>query len=193
MDYNIYILEQKLAKTLTDKRFYHSLGVQGMSVSLAARYDCDIDKANLAGLLHDCAKVLPDEELVKKCRKYDIPVTEVENRNGFLLHGKLGAYYAEHHYGITDKEVLSAINWHTTGKPDMKLIEKIVFVADYIEPNRCVKRIPELNNIRGLAFTDLDRAVTEILKNTLLYLKKQDKEIDNLTVAAYDYYKTRLY
>lgn len=192
MDYDIYALQKKLAKTMSDKRFYHSLGVQGISLALAARYSYDLDKANVAGLLHDCAKDLKDGELIKECRKYNLPVSEVENRNGFLLHGKLGAYYSEHRYGVEDAEILSAINWHTTGKPDMTLLEKIIFVADYIEPNRSVKRIPKLNDIRCLAFLDLDGAVLEVLKSTLLYLEKQGQEIDNLTVAAYDYYKNRL-
>lgn len=191
MEYDIYAIEKKLSKTMSDKRFYHCLGVQGTSMALAARYEYDIDKANIAGLLHDCAKDLKDEDLIKECKKYKLPVTEVESRNGFLLHGKLGAYYSEHRYGICDSEILTAIHWHTTGKPDMNLLEKIIFVADYIEPNRSEERIPELNDIRRLAFTDLDSAVVEILKNTLFYLEKQGREIDNLTVAAYEYYRDK--
>ncbi len=189
MEYDIFTLQKKLSKIMTEKRFYHSLGVQGMSLALAIRYGYDMDKANLAGLLHDCAKDMEDEELIAECKKYKLPVSDVENRNGFLLHGKLGAYYSEYKYGVTDPEILSAINWHTTGKPDMALLEKIIFVADYIEPNRTCKRIPELNSIRRLAFMDLDKAVLEILENSLLYLKKKGKEIDKLTVEAYDYYK----
>jgi predicted HD superfamily hydrolase involved in NAD metabolism len=191
MDYDIWDLQNKLSKIMSAKRFYHSLGVQGMSLALAIQYGYDMDKANLAGLLHDCAKDMKDEELIKECKKYNLPVSPVENRNGFLLHGKLGAYYAQHKYGVDDSEIISSINWHTTGRPDMALLEKIVFVADYIEPNRSVKRIPELNSIRTLAFQDLDTAVSEILKNTLQYLGKKGQEIDNLTVDAYKYYKNR--
>ncbi len=150
MEYDIYALEKKLSKTMSDKRFYHCLGVQGTSMALAAGYEYDI-----------------------------------------LLHGKLGAYYSEHRYGICDSEILTAIHWHTTGKPGMNLLEKIIFVADFIEPNRSEERIPELNDIRRLAFTDLDSAVVEILKNTLFYLEKQGQEIDNLTVAAYEYYRDK--
>ncbi len=191
MEYDIFALQKKLSKIMTEKRFYHSLGVQGMSLSLAIRYGYDMDKANLAGLLHDCAKDMKDEVLIAKCKKYNLPVSDVENRNGHLLHGKLGAYYAKHKYGVTDSEILSAINWHTTGKPDMTLLEKIIFVGDYIEPNRSYERIPELNLIRQLAFLDLDKAVLEILKNNLFYLEKDGQEIDKLTVDAYDYYKAR--
>jgi putative HD superfamily hydrolase of NAD metabolism len=189
MKNEIFDLQHDLSKRLTEKRFYHSLGVQGTSVALAALYSCDIEKANLAGLLHDCAKCLSDKELVEECRSYKLPISDVENRNPYLLHGKLGAYYAEHRYGIGDEEVLSAITFHTTGKAAMTMLEKIIFTADYIEPNRLAARIPELNHIRKAAFCNLDEAVFKILENTLNYLNQEHQEIDLLTVAAYDYYK----
>ncbi len=192
MEYNILALQKSLTAIMTEKRFYHSLGVQGMSFALAIKYGYDMDKANLAGLLHDCAKDMKDEELIGECRKYNLPITEVENRNGFLLHGKLGAFYAEHKYGVTDTEILSAIYYHTTGKPDMTLLEMIIFVADYIEPNRSSKRIPVLNSIRQTAFYDLNKATVDILENTLSYLEKEGQEIDQLTVDAYEYYKIRI-
>ncbi|BCJ94962.1 hydrolase [Anaerocolumna cellulosilytica] len=191
MNYDIYILQHKLSKILTEKRFYHSLGVQAMSLSLAARYGGDCDKAILAGLLHDCAKNLKNEVLLSECEKYDLGISEVERRNVYLLHGKLGAYYASQKYNITDKEVLSAIVYHTTGKPDMALLEKILFVADYIEPGRGADRIPELNTIRETAFSDLDKAVLLILSNTLSYLEEKGQEIDEMTKRAYEFYKNR--
>lgn len=189
MDYDIYDLEHELTKVLTEKRLFHSFGVQGISFALAIRHGCDTSKANVAGLLHDCAKCMEDTDILMECDKYKIPVKEVERRNPYLLHGKLGAYYAEHKYGITDFDTLSAITYHTTGKPDMNLLEKIVFTADYIEPNRSSNRIPGLDAIRELAFTDLNKAVYQILFNTLNYLENQQQEIDNLTIEAYDYYK----
>lgn len=189
MKYDIFALEKRLSTMISVKRFYHSLGVQGMSVALAARYGCDVDKANLAGLLHDCAKDLKDEELIVECKKVNIPISEVEYRNGYLLHGKLGAYYVKHKFDISDPDILSAIEWHTTGKPDMSLLEKIIFVADYIEPNRLAERIPNLKEIRELAFHDLDSAVVTILENTLSYLESKGQEIDNWTYAAYEYYR----
>ncbi|MFU0827606.1 MAG: bis(5'-nucleosyl)-tetraphosphatase (symmetrical) [Lachnoclostridium sp.] len=188
MKYDIFAMEKTLSRLISERRFHHSLGVQGMSVALAARYEADIDRANIAGLLHDCAKDLKDEELVKECKKLNIPVTDVECRNGYLLHGKLGAYYAKHKFGVDDNDILSAIIWHTTGKPDMSLLEKIVFVADYIEPSRSQERIPNLNEIRVMAFADLNRAIIAILKNTIDYLEKKGQEIDHSTYAAYEYY-----
>jgi predicted HD superfamily hydrolase involved in NAD metabolism len=191
MNYDIYTLQHKLSKILTEKRFYHSLGVQAMSLALAARYGEDCDKAILAGLLHDCAKNLKNEVLLSECEKYGLGISEVERRNAYLLHGKLGAYYACQNYNISDKEVLSAIVYHTTGKPDMTLLEKILFVADYIEPGREADRIPELNIIREAAFTDLDKAVLLILSNTLSYLEERGQEIDEMTKRAYEFYKNR--
>lgn len=191
MNYDVYTLQHKLSKILTEKRFYHSLGVQAMCLSLAARYGGDCEKAILAGLLHDCAKNLKDEVLLSECEKYDLGITKVERRNAYLLHGKLGAHYASNTYDVTDKEVLSAIIYHTTGKPDMTLLEKIVFVADYIEPGRQADRIPELNTVRQAAFMDLDKAVLLILSNTLSYLEEKGQEIDELTKRAYEFYKNR--
>ncbi len=190
MDYDIYALQHDLTNILTEKRLFHSFGVQDFSFALALRYGYDTSKANVAGLLHDCAKCIEDTIMLKECEKYNIPVREVEHRSPYLLHGKLGAYYAEHKYGIIDSDVLSAITYHTTGKPDMSLLEKIVFTADYIEPNRSRDHIPGLDKIRELAFFDLDKAVYQILTNTLQYLKCKQLEIDNLTIDAYDYYKT---
>lgn len=182
-------IKKSLAKELTEKRFYHTLGVEAVSFSLAIQHNCDMDKALLAGLLHDCAKCLPNQELLIQCDKYNLPVSDVERRNPYLLHGKLGAYYSELNYGITDKEVHSAIAYHTTGKPDMTLLEKIVFTADYIEPGRSSDRIPDLGEIRKLAFSNLDEAVVRILSNTIKYLKSEGQEIDQLTIKAYEYYK----
>lgn len=190
MDYDIYALQHELSNILTEKRLFHSFGVQSFSFALALRYGYDTSKANVAGLLHDCAKCMKDTTILMECEKNNIAVRAVERRSPYLLHGKLGAYYAEYKYGITDRDVLSAITYHTTGKPDMNMLEKIVFTADYIEPNRSTKCIPGLEYTRELAFCDLDKAVYQILDNTLQYLESKQLEIDNLTIDAYDYYKS---
>ena len=189
MEYDIFVLQQDLAEKLTEKRFYHSLGVQSISFALAIQYGSDIEKANVAGLLHDCARCLPDDKMLLKCEKYNLSISEVERRNPYLLHGKLGAYYAENKYGISDADILSAITYHTTGKPDMTLLEKILFVADYIEPNRSSKWIPDLNEVRKLSFQNINSAIYQILKNTLNYLNVKHQELDSITVEAYNYYK----
>ena len=176
----------KLKSKLTEKRFIHSIGVEYTAACLAMRYGADVQKARIAGLLHDNAKCLPIEDKLKKCEKFDLPINECERKNPDLLHGKLGAYYAREKYGIKDQEILDAITYHTTGRPAMTLIDKIIFVADYIEPNR--KIIFELPEIRMEAFTDIDECVIHILKNTLEYLDGKTDIIDEMTEKTHKYY-----
>lgn len=187
-------IEERIGKVLSEKRFFHTRGVMYTSASLAMFYGANMEHAMLAGLLHDCAKYLSESEQLHQCSKHHLPVREVEKRNPYLLHAKVGAYFAEKKYGITDPEILSAITWHTTGKPAMSVMDKIVFIADYIEPGR--KMIEGLPEIRTMAFQDLDRTVYKILDNTLHYLKKdkegKKKEIDCMTHEAYNYYKELL-
>ena len=140
----------------------------------------------LAGLLHDCAKCIPNGKKLKLCEKHNIQISETERRNPFLLHAKLGAFLAMDRYGVEDKEIISAILNHTTGKPNMSLLDKIVYVADYIEPRR--SKAENLEEIRKLAFLDLDQALYQILSDTLKYLDKGSGEIDNMTMKAYEYY-----
>lgn len=187
-------IEKDLQKVLSAKRYFHTQGVMYTSSALAMCYGADIKKALFAGLLHDCAKYLSEEEQLRQCKKHHLLIREIEKNNPYLLHAKVGAYFAASKYGIKDEEILSAITWHTTGKPKMSLLDKIIFTADYIEPGR--KEIEGLKEIRQMAFKDIDRAVYQILYNTLNYLKKnkgeRKKEIDCMTQEAYNYYKELL-
>lgn len=171
------------------KRFEHTLGVAYTAAALAMRYDGDVKKAQTAGLLHDCAKCLSDEKRLSICKKNKIPVTELERKNPFLLHAKVGAYLANEKYGVKDPDILNAVRSHTTGRQDMSLLEKIVFVADYIEPGR--KSAPNLIEIRKLAFLDLDKAFLKILEDTLSYLRNTGGDIDPATEATWNYYAGR--
>lgn len=186
-------IKEKLEKKLSAKRFDHTIGVSYTAAAMAMRYGLNVDKAAMAGLLHDCAKYMTDNELIEKCKKYGIECSDIELRNGYLLHAKLGAYFAKEKYGIDDVEICSAVRYHTTGKPAMSQLEAIVFTADYIEPGR--KLLPNFKLIRSMAFLDLDEAVYLILENTLSYLndakkaEQNNKEIDEHSVEAYKYYK----
>ena len=173
---------------MDDGRYQHTLGVMYTCAALAMRYEYDIQKAELAGLLHDCAKCIPNGKKLKLCEKHNIQMTETERRNPFLLHAKLGAFLAMEQYGVHDKEIISAILNHTTGKPNMSLLDKIVYVADYIEPRR--SKAENLPEVRKLAFLNLDKALYKILSDTLSYLDKGSGEIDEMTVKAYEYYRT---
>lgn len=188
---NMYIekLRKEVKRALkTDKmRFRHTIGVADTAACLASRYGIDMQKAYISGLLHDCAKCVPDEKKIAECRQNDITITDSEYKSPYLLHSKLGAFYARTQYGINDTDILEAITWHTTGHPDMTMLEKIVFVADYIEPYR--NKAANLDKIRYLAFTNIDDAILHILNNTINYLKENDKPIDGITLETYDYYK----
>ena len=188
-NYDMKAYQKKIKHEMDDGRYQHTLGVMYTCAALAMRYEYDIQKAQLASLLHDCAKCIPNRKKLKLCEKHNIQITEVEKRNPFLLHAKLGAFLAMHQYGITDKEVVSAILNHTTGKPNMSLLDKIVYVADYIEPRR--NKAPNLTEVRKLAFLNLDDALYRILSDTLEYLDEGSGEIDEMTLKAYNYYKTQ--
>ena len=140
-----------------------------------------------AGLLHDCAKYMGADELIKAAEKHDLPITEAERRNPSLLHAKLGAYYAKERYDVTDPQILHAIRVHTTGIPNMNLLDQILFVADYIEPNR--DKAKNLTELRNHAFINLDETITMILRDTLAYLDTCNVEIDETTQATYDFYR----
>lgn len=180
-------IRKAMKKVQDSKRFEHTLGVAYTSMALAMKYEVSIKDAELAGLLHDCAKCLSHEDKIKICEKNGIKMTELEKRNPFLLHTKVGCFLAKNEYGIHDENILNAILNHTTGRPDMTLLEKIVFVADYIEPGR--DKAPNLTQIRKIAFEDIDKALVWILKDTLEYLKAVGGEIDPMTRNTYDYYR----
>ncbi|MGN0436449.1 MAG: bis(5'-nucleosyl)-tetraphosphatase (symmetrical) YqeK [Wujia sp.] len=179
----------RLKGKINERRFEHSLGVEYTAACLAMLYGADIEKARLAGLLHDCAKGLSTKEKLEKAKKHNLPVNKYEEKNPDMLHAKLGAYYARYKYDVLDQEVLDAITWHTTGRPEMTLLEKIIFVADYIEPNR--KMIRDMEEIRKEAFSDIDQCVIHILKNTIEYLRETTDEMDYMTQKTYDYYVSK--
>ncbi|MCR5356082.1 MAG: bis(5'-nucleosyl)-tetraphosphatase (symmetrical) YqeK [Lachnospiraceae bacterium] len=187
----IYSLHMEMNKRLKPHRFIHSAAVAGTASALAMKYGEDCSKAVVAGILHDCAKCYDDDELVSLCKKKDIPVSGFEEEHGFILHAKYGAYLAKSKYGIEDEDILSAIRWHTTGHEDMTLLEKIVFVADYIEPLR--NKASNLKEVRYTAFNakSIDEAVVMIMHDTIEYLKEKGSGIDTITKAAYEFYNAK--
>lgn len=185
--YNIYKMQKKLKKYMDEARFVHTLGVMYTAASLAMCHGEDLERAQVAGLLHDSAKCIPNPKKLKLCRQHNIPVTEAERKAPYLLHAKLGAYIAREKYHVQDPGILSAIECHTTGKPDMTLLEKIIFISDYIEPLR--SKAANLPEIRALAFRDLDLAVYQTMRDTLRYLEQENASLDNQTVVAYNYYQ----
>ena len=180
-------IQKKLEKKLKKERFQHTLGVMYTAGSLAMRYSVNLEEALTSGLLHDCGKFCSVKEQIKLCQKHHIKLTKTELEAPALIHAKLGAYLAEKKYGIDNPRVLDAIRYHTTGRPHMSMMDKIIYLADYIEPGR--KMIPGLTEIRELSFTDIEQAVCQCAKSTLKYLEKSKRFIDPMTKATYEYYK----
>ena len=183
----IYEYRRKLKKILKPDRYEHSLSVSFTCVCLAMRYGVDLYKAEVAGLIHDCAKQFSDEELIKLCKKEKVELTEDMLKAPQVIHSVFGAVYARKEFGIEDGDVLSAIYYHTLGKPNMSLLEAIVFTADYIEARRY--KASRLTEIRRLAFEDLDRVVYEINLDTITYLEESGGYICKDSYDTYRYYK----
>lgn len=183
-------IRRKVKTHLDKERYEHTLGVMYTASALAMRYEVDLEKAMIAGLLHDCAKCLSSDKKIKLCEKYKLSVSEVERENPGLLHAKLGAFLANKKYHIQDTDIIDSIANHTTGRPDMTKLDKIIYIADFIEPHRL--EIPNLDYIRHLAFIDLDECLYTILTATLHYLNNKGVAIDDLTEQTYSYYKSKL-
>ena len=179
-------IRKKMEKVLDPKRFEHTLGVTYTAAALAMCYQADINKAQVAGLLHDSAKCMDNDKKISICQKHNIQMNEIEKQNPFLLHAKVGSYIAMKKFGINDPDIINAILNHTTGRPGMSTLEKIIYIADYIEPGR--KQAPNLTEVRKLAFQNLDDALLKILENTLSYLEESSEVIDPMTRKTYEYY-----
>ena len=181
-------IKKDLRKVLTPSRYMHTLGVEAMAVELGERYKIDKDRLAVAALLHDYAKCMSGETKRKLCRKYQIEISPIEEKNLDLLHAKLGAYIAQDKYDIQDHELLDAIYYHTTGKPDMSDFAKIIYIADAIEPGR---GNPEyLENARKLVNESLNTTMKYLLEESMKFLAYKEKEVDPLTQQAYEYYQS---
>lgn len=181
-------IQKKLEKKFKKERYQHTLGVMYTAGALAMRYNENLEEALTAGLLHDCGKYCTVKEQIKLCQKYQIKLTTAELEAPALIHAKLGAYLAEKKYEVENPRILDAIRYHTTGRPHMSMLDKIIYPSDYIEPNR--KIIPGLIQIRQLAFTDIEQAVCQCADSTLSYLEKSRRFIDPMTQQTYEYYKS---
>ncbi len=183
----IETMREKLQSALSVKRYIHTMGVAEEAIKLAEIYGTQ--KAQAAGLLHDCAKDYPEEMRLRFCREYKVKLDDVMERQTDLIHPFLGAEVARREYLVTDGEILDAIRYHTTGRADMSLLEKIIFIADYIEPNR--EKFEGLEEARRLAYLDLDMAMRYILEETIAFVKQRGRLLHPLSLEALEYYKNR--
>jgi predicted HD superfamily hydrolase involved in NAD metabolism len=174
-------IEAQLKKELSAKRYCHTIGVVESALSLAKRYRCNLDQASTAALLHDCAKNFSSKELIDYADKNKIKTDRITLIEPQLLHGPVGAIVAKTTYNIEEKEILNAIRYHTTGRKNMSKLEKIIYLADFIEPGRVY---PGVDELRKLAFVDLDRAVIKALTNTICYVASLNGLIHERTIKA---------
>lgn len=190
-------LRKEIEKILEPKRYEHTLSVAYTAANLAAVHGVDVEKALVAGILHDCAKCLSHRKQVSLCMRNQVPLSELEEEEDSpLIHAKAGSVLAREEYGITDADILNAICYHTTGRPQMSPLEKIIYIADYIEPGRHhMKRFGDgapmvrLTQIRQMAYRDLDETLCNILSDTLAYLHEKGNKTDSMTQKTYEYYK----
>lgn len=176
-------MRELLRRSLKPKRFCHSCAVFDEALKLADRFDADRDKVAVAALLHDCGREVPTPEGPRKAAELGLQPDPVVCAQPILAHPLLGAWYAEHKYGVTDPEILDAIRLHTTGGPDMTQTAKIVFLADMTEPAR---DFPGVDELRSLCRKDLDKAMLQAYKDTMAYLLGQDLLVHPDAVAGYN-------
>lgn len=175
-------MRKGILSRLSGYRYVHTLGCERAAVWLAQRYGADPEKAALAAILHDITKHLSKEEQLNLCEKYGIIICNVEKSEPKILHGKTAAAIARAEYGAPE-DVCEAIACHTTGKHNMTPLDKVLYLADYIEETR---DFPGVEKARVLAQRDLDCALLYCYDQTLIELIERGKLIHRDTIAAYN-------
>ncbi|HEX2986047.1 MAG TPA: bis(5'-nucleosyl)-tetraphosphatase (symmetrical) YqeK [Caproiciproducens sp.] len=168
---------------LGEKRYHHSVCVFESAVELAKKYGSDPQKAAVAGILHDIMKDIPSDEQLKMMTRYDIVLNNVERKAPKLWHAMLGAAYLENELKITDREILDAVRYHTTGRENMSLLEKIIFIADFISADR---DYPGADHMRKAAEISLEQAMVEGLTFNIKDLASGYRPIHPDTISAYN-------
>ena len=176
-------IQRYLKEKLQPRRYVHVLSVRDTAVDLARRYSADLQKLNFAALLHDCAKWMSAEQLFKSAAHSGLHLDVIERTNPSILHARIGAELAVKRFGIDHPEILSAIRLHTTGSGAMTLIDRILYVADFAEPQRTYR---EADIVRKLAYQDLNRAVLEVSRYKIERLLTKGKAIHANTIDAYN-------
>ncbi|ART77358.1 phosphohydrolase [Sutcliffiella horikoshii] len=167
---------------LTERRYVHTIGVMEAAIELAERYGVDKDKAELAAIFHDYAKFRDKEEMRRIIIDQKMPQDLLQFHDE-LWHAPVGAYLVEKEAGVSDDEVLEAIRCHTSGKINMSTLDKVLYVADYIEPGR---DFPGVEQVRESAKSSLDIAVIQAMKNTITYLLTRNQPVYPDTFHAYN-------
>lgn len=166
-----------------EKRYIHSVNVSKSAVELANAYGADVYKAELAGILHDCCKEIPKDEMLQIIKSGGIILDAVEKNSSKLWHSLAGSVYVRDNLGIDDEDIINSIRYHTTGRAGMSLLEKIIFTADFISAERDYKGV---DIMREKAFNDLDDAMLFGLQFTISDLAKRKRNIHSNAIFCYN-------
>ncbi|MCR5208164.1 MAG: bis(5'-nucleosyl)-tetraphosphatase (symmetrical) YqeK [Eubacterium sp.] len=181
--YDFEKYEKLIEDGLSEYRFHHSMCVAEKARQLAVKYGADADKAYLAGILHDVTKEMPKDEQISLIEKFDRELTDVERANHRVLHQMSGAVYVKNILGINDKEIIGGIRYHTTGRADMTLFEKVIYIADFTSADRSY---PDVDIMREKAERSLDEAMLYSLKYTIREVVKQERALHPDTLNCYN-------
>lgn len=174
-------IQLKIINDIGIKRFEHSVRVKDIAVELAIKNNIDIQKTCTAAIFHDCGKIIDYERLFQFADEYGLVLDDYMKKNPELIHASLGARIAQVRYNINDTEVLNAIKYHTTGREDMSMLEKIIYISDYIEPKRS---FPGVQNVRDMAFKDINESVIMAMEMTTRFLTGNKKMIHPDTLKS---------
>ncbi len=182
-------IKEYAKQILSEKRFAHTVSVADEAKRLALIWGADADNAYLAGIAHDIAKEIPRDEALRLLDEFGYASDETERMNTALLHGPLAAYIVKKEFDIDNSEILEAIRFHTTGRPDMSLMEKIIFIADFTEP---LRRYPQAEEVRKLAERDLDSAVLCQTEYVIKFIIDSGRVLHHSTVDTRNYYLLKI-
>lgn len=177
-------IQKYLKENLNEQRFNHSLRVKDTAVKLAAFYGEDINKAKIAGLVHDSAKNMKDDEIINILENNGYNIDVMYKKTPNIMHGLVGSIIAKSLMGISDEDILNSITYHTTGRKNMSVLEKIIYISDYIEPMR---NFPGVSELRELAYKDLDEALLLSFDNTIKYVISRGQLLHFDTIEARNY------
>lgn len=172
-----------LKASLPTKRYEHSIAVYKTAKEIAKTCGVNVEKAKLAGLLHDCGREIPTKNFIEKIKELGIKADIVEINQPILLHDKLGVYYAEHKYDVHDKEILDAILYHTTGAPHMSKLAMVIYLADILEPAR---DYPGVDDLRKLVTQDLEQTLFQAYIQTIKFLLDGKQLVHPNCIEAYN-------
>lgn len=176
-------MKKILKESLPHKRYKHSLAVYDTALAIAAVYGLDKEKVGVGALLHDCGREIPTGDLLMHSITLGLPIDEVEKNQPILLHAKLGVYYAQKKYGVTDPEILAAIRYHTTGAAGMSKTAMVVYLADLLEPTR---DFPGIEEMRCLVKVNLEQTMLKAYAQTMRYLLEYDLLIHPHCIDGYN-------